>query len=220
VLIESRDNQNGQPLGLGISIKKAEGVRILDNIITNSTDGTYHVAIIVNELCGDVEVRDNVVWRWTDAEPPSWGMETFAVTAETSGRSSFTGNQLQQPCDAVLVAHVNPASWQFSGNRYYTRREAGARFKRREAWFGYEQWAAVSGEIGAGERRMQYADPERTIARYAAAAGLEESTEAFLSAARRQSRENWRDEYTAEAVNRFIREGFEGVAGGDAAAQR
>jgi hypothetical protein len=149
-------------------------------------------------------------------------METFAVTRETTGRGSFTGNHLQQPCDAVLVAHVNPASWQFSQNRYYTQRGKGMRFKRGDEWFGYEQWAAVSGEAGAREERIEYSDPGRTVARYAADLVLAESTEAFLSAARRQSRDHWRDEYTAAAVNRYLREGFGlgGDEGGEAAAKR
>jgi hypothetical protein len=225
VLIESRDNQNGQPLGLGISIKRAEGVEISENLIANSTDGTYHVAIVVNEDCGEVEVRGNIVRSWTDAQPPTWGMETFAVTAPTRGRCRFVDNELQQPCDAVLVAHVNPRSWTFSGNRYFTQRAAGARFKRGESAFGFEEWGALSGEGTAGEGRVEYADPGRTVGMYAATLGLEETTLSFLKAAREQSRENWRAEYTAEAVNRYMREGFEhaqrvGESGTDAAARR
>ncbi|MFN7613984.1 MAG: hypothetical protein ACK5P8_02190, partial [Phycisphaerae bacterium] len=63
-----------------------------------------------------------------------------------------------------------------------------------------------------------FPDPSRTMASYAASIGLEPSLEAFLAEARKQSRNNWRPELTAAAVNRYIREGF-GLPEPDAGSQ-
>lgn len=58
-------------------------------------------------------------------------------------------------------------------------------------------------------------DPTRTVASYHASIGGQESLEAFLAGAREQSKHNnnWRVEYTANAVNTYLREGFTVVGG-------
>jgi len=53
-----------------------------------------------------------------------------------------------------------------------------------------------------------FPDASRDINSYAATVGLEPTLAAFLAEARKQSRNNWRPELTAAAVNRYIREGF------------
>ncbi len=56
-----------------------------------------------------------------------------------------------------------------------------------------------------------YPDPERTIESYMTTLGETPTLEAFLAGARAQSRASWNPDYTAQAVNEYIREGF-GVA--------
>ena len=53
-----------------------------------------------------------------------------------------------------------------------------------------------------------FPDPARNIETYMRSIGGAPTLEAFLTQARLQSRANWRDEYTATAVNTYIREGF------------
>ena len=53
-----------------------------------------------------------------------------------------------------------------------------------------------------------YADPSRSVASYNKSIGGAESVDAFMADARKQSRFNWRQEYTAHAVNEYIRGGF------------
>lgn len=55
---------------------------------------------------------------------------------------------------------------------------------------------------------LDFRDPDRNVANYNAAAGGEASFEAFAAEARQQSRSNWRTEYTAAAVNEYVRDGF------------
>jgi hypothetical protein len=53
-----------------------------------------------------------------------------------------------------------------------------------------------------------FPDPNRSIATYQASIGGNASLAAFLTQCRLQSKANWRTEYTADAVNTYIRAGF------------
>ena len=53
-----------------------------------------------------------------------------------------------------------------------------------------------------------YPDPTRTVGTYAGTLGLTATTDAFLAAARTQSKDNWNTALTASAVNDYIRAGF------------
>ena len=51
-------------------------------------------------------------------------------------------------------------------------------------------------------------DPERDLESYLSSIGETPTFDAFLAEARKQSKRNWRPEFTAGAVNNYIREGF------------
>jgi hypothetical protein len=53
-----------------------------------------------------------------------------------------------------------------------------------------------------------YPDPNRTVGTYNASLGGSPTLLGFLAEARKQSKDNWRPQYTAEAVNIYIRAGF------------
>ena len=53
-----------------------------------------------------------------------------------------------------------------------------------------------------------FPDPARTIDTYATSVGLAPSVDAFLSAVRLQSKDNWNPLLTAAAANQYIRDGF------------
>ena len=55
---------------------------------------------------------------------------------------------------------------------------------------------------------VEFVDPNRSVASYNATLGGAATFEAFIAEARKQSKENWRPEYTASAVNDYIRAGF------------
>lgn len=59
-----------------------------------------------------------------------------------------------------------------------------------------------------GANTAGFVDPHRSIAGYHASLGREASFESFIAEARKQSKENWRPEYTAKAVCDYIRAGF------------
>ncbi len=56
-----------------------------------------------------------------------------------------------------------------------------------------------------------FTDPDRFLETYLETLGQAPTLGAFLAEARQQSRANWRPEYSARAVNEYIREGFDVV---------
>jgi hypothetical protein len=71
------------------------------------------------------------------------------------------------------------------------------------------EWTSDSGESGAMTHSGSFADPTRTVSTYASSLGLASNLEAFLEVARQQSRLTWRSDMTANAVNDYIRAGFQ-----------
>ena len=53
-----------------------------------------------------------------------------------------------------------------------------------------------------------YLDPNRSVGSYMASLGGNATLDAFLAAARNQSKSNWNPQYTADAVNSYIQAGF------------
>jgi hypothetical protein len=60
-----------------------------------------------------------------------------------------------------------------------------------------------------------FMDPDRTVASYNASIGGVGTFEAFAAEVRKQSKDNWRQEYTAPAIIAYFREGFTRPSGGD-----
>jgi hypothetical protein len=59
------------------------------------------------------------------------------------------------------------------------------------------------------ENAGPFKDPDRTFASYNASLGGDETFEGFAQQVRKQSKTNWRKEFTAEAVIAYFREGFQ-----------
>ncbi len=70
----------------------------------------------------------------------------------------------------------------------------------------------VSGNLSQedfGGKEPPFVDPSRSVDSYAKTIGLDESLEAFLDAASARPRGVWIEELSTDAVNRYIRNGFE-----------
>ncbi len=70
-------------------------------------------------------------------------------------------------------------------------------------------WQTMSAESDAATWTGSFVDPDRTTGSYAGTIGLDASLEGFLNAAKGQNRLVWHQPLTAEAVNDYIRAGFE-----------
>jgi len=72
----------------------------------------------------------------------------------------------------------------------------------------FDAFKVAIGDTTSTFGAVKYPDPNRTIATYHVSIGGAASHDAFIKEARKQSKSNWRPQYTADAVIAYIRAGF------------
>jgi hypothetical protein len=95
-----------------------------------------------------------------------------------------------------------------NNNSHYTDAETSQWFCVGGEACGLEAWTKKSGEQSAVRKKIAYPDPNRTVETYNASLGGKPTFDGFIREVRKQSKTNWRKEYTAAAVNAYVREGF------------
>ena len=207
VFMESRDISPNDPRGSGLRIEAVDA-RVYDNIFAHggSDPATYNVvAIELNNSSSDVDIYNNIVYDWS--RPQQLGSTALAVSSNMVAH--IYNNTFQMPAqgDALSLKFANPPSLlSFSGNRYFST--SSTPFEYADAHHDYSSWISYSGETGSSLTQVSFPHPERSISTYMSSLGGTPSLDGFLTQARAQSKWNWRDEYSAQAVNEYIREGF------------
>ena len=96
----------------------------------------------------------------------------------------------------------------FRGNTYWSGAEPDQWFSSGDESLTFDEWVNRSGEEDARREKVEFPDPDRCIETYMKSLGMEPTIDAFVAAARAQSKRTWRPEFTAKAVNDYIRAGF------------
>jgi hypothetical protein len=99
----------------------------------------------------------------------------------------------------------------FSNNKYFSGLDSGGWFKIEGKDADFKAWTAATGDTGSTEEEVRFQDPTRTVETYNASLGGKATFEDFITQVRKQSKATWRKEYTAAAVNAYVREGFRPV---------
>jgi len=169
---------------------------------SSTSKGRYHGK---NVHCRNVTVRDNIVHGLKTG-----GYCLIVGQGALLENILFENNAFQLPgLTSKLVRTVlDMDGVTFRGNTYYSDAEPGAWFRVGSNNVGFEEWVKRTGETGARAKKVDYPDAGRCIETYMAHLGKEASFEAFVAEVRKQSKANWRAEFTADAVNGWIRAGF------------
>jgi hypothetical protein len=182
--IISRGPSNGMQLrcnGL------AEDNLFVENAIAGFVSGDNQVEGMNQVLSGNVVLHaaQRQLWDgevWSDR---AWGLELMSPAPDVAGRIEVANN---------IVAHSGPVG------RVPLVIGDGVPPENVYGNVVYD-WG---GESDSGP----FVDPERDLITYHESIGGTPSIEAFLGGARRQRKGHWCYEYTAEAVNEYVREGF------------
>ncbi|MGM0567684.1 MAG: hypothetical protein ACQESB_00535, partial [Elusimicrobiota bacterium] len=211
----TRPTDRGLAWYIGLSDNKGTVVR--RNILTHTKEprysNTYGVELENRGSMTDVEISDNIFYNINRKPIVSRGPASL-IEAGYWSNINITANKIQSPdIDSNLVNHYGEFQPEinYTSNTYHS----GSGSK----WFAvdkdprwpnktFEEWVNISGESGAKAEKIDFADPTRDLASYHQYIGGEASAEAFIEEAKKQDRHNWRYEYTAMAVNEYIREGF------------
>jgi hypothetical protein len=224
VVLDGRDYGDGSgaplPGGLCIDMGNIAASTIDNNIFAHNTTGTGPRPIQMHDTHGagsyrvvqNTTLSNNIIY--------DWGGTTVEINTGTGGLNQqpsnvqFIDNIVADSRDTQpLVRHVNSASCAGVTGANNTFNSIATS----NAWFsvgGYNQsltqWKAVLAppDTTSVAGTYSFPDPNRSIATYQASIGGNASLAAFLTQCRLQSKANWRTEYTADAVNTYIRAGF------------
>lgn len=215
VVRDAGDINANLPRGIGIQIGNIQEAIVEDNILAHDkSEKPYGIAIELNrkkqvivadEKIANLTLRNNIVYDWHGG-----------VQFSTSALSNvlFENNDFQAPDPARptrLVFYFNMGFSQgtsYSGNRWFSTEDPGNWFLINQDPQSFSEWLTTSKEMGASNMKVDYADPERKLGSYHGTLGKDPTFDAYIAEARKQSRQNWRPEYTAAAPIAYIRQGF------------
>jgi hypothetical protein len=147
----------------------------------------------------------NVVLQGTDIQSSPVSVRGWGLQINTAADNST--------CRHNIVAHQESSS---PGAFAYSIASGviGASITDNIA-YGWQAGASTIQDLGTGSTVSNnaidaagYLDPNRSVSTYNASLGGTASLAAFLTECRLQSKDNWRPAYTANAVNNYIRVGF------------
>jgi len=98
----------------------------------------------------------------------------------------------------------------FSDNTYYSQADESEWFGVGDESYGLQDWSVISGDTGSISSQLYFIDPVRTIETYSSSLGM--SYDQFVSKLTIRSVEIWGKEFTAEAVNAYIKDGYDGAS--------
>ena len=202
-----RGRPTGRTLARGIDANDWNRGRISGNYFVHFGSSVIEnvYAINVKEHSQDVDIHDNVFY---DIHTP---MGVLYISEEyPKDNVRIFNNQLQTQGNGTRLIYskqVFPGIRYFD-NLYYTDIEQGEWFKIGSIAYDLNSWLAQVNDTSSRAEEIPYRDPNRTIESYHVSLGKEGTLDAFVAEARKQSRFNWRPEYSAAAVNNYIRAGF------------
>ena len=207
ILIDPKNISPTENRGWGIHIQSNDYPVVRANILTSNIEGAQPSGIVVQGETGDpiraARLKNNLLYNWRD------GIRFYG---DSSGLLSveLTGNEVQSSGSERVIEHDDmPTTFVSSNNRFWSQAPPSSFIWLDSSSVDLATWQAQIGDLDSTREQLTYPDPDRSIARYnAEVLGGPADFEAFMDEARNQSKDNWRPEYTAEAVNRWIREGF------------
>ncbi|MDI1477323.1 right-handed parallel beta-helix repeat-containing protein [Polyangium sp. y55x31] len=216
VVHDAGDITAAEPRGIALQIGNIKSAVVEDNILTHDkTAGSNYIAIeltrkydpmqVPDEAIKDLTIRNNIVHDWR-------GGIRFSTTALTNVK--VEGNDFQSPLRGEeLVRFFNQdynAGVTFGKNRWFSSapEKSWFEFGSNAMGISYTEWVSKSKEAESTNAAVSYPDPERKLGTYHASVGKEGTFEAYIAEARKQSRTNYRYEYTAEGPIAYIRAGF------------
>lgn len=211
VIVHGKDIDARNPRGWGIDFNNVVSGRIASNLIAHNVDGGFPIPILIDgdghgHHVHDVEITGNVIHDWG-------GSIQFNGDDERLSNIRFTENRIQNTrTEEALVWMSTKASSRVirSGeNRFHSERAGKSGWMTVEGnGVSVKRWRKLVEDRGSTDAPLRFPHPERTLWSYHASVKGEPTLEAFLEEARRQSRENWREEVTAAAANAWLREGY------------
>ncbi len=222
VVLDGRDYADGSGAslagGLCIDMGNISQSVIEQNIFAHNTSGTGPSPVVMRDdraynsyrVVENTTISNNIIY--------DWGGRSVDIQTSTGEKYRqpvnlrLVGNAIQNSKDtSPLVRHEVSASLTgltSENNSFLSAAEMSAWFLVGSEKESLEQWKPQVQDTTSAARQVDFPAPNRTIGSYHGSIGKPPNVESFLAEARLQSRANWRPQYTARAVNDYIRAGF------------
>ncbi len=216
VILDGKNIDNANPRGWGLVLANIKSGRVASNVVANNQLGTQPTIITLDgDAVGNngptfgvhgLSIADNIFYNWG-------GGVLVKGTATKISNLTFDGNDFQntilpEPLIEHSVANT-PAAIHSANNRFFNRvMPLAAWTKIGNSPHSITDWQALVGDTTSDTLKVNYVEPDRSLAEYNVLAGGAFGMSAFLAESRQQSRTSWRQAYTAAQVNRYIRAGY------------
>jgi hypothetical protein len=149
-----------------------------------------------------VEYSNNIVYNLSGTNP----MFSFQNPGIQSG-IRFFGNEIQ--VTGPLMFNDLTEQGAFHDNYYSSTLDQSRWFSATGTYYiSVAGYRTCTGDINSVAGTRTYVDPNRTIETYLASLGLATDMDSFAALLVQQSKFNWRTDLGAEAINKYIRDGF------------
>jgi hypothetical protein len=228
VIMDAADVNNGALRGWALevsNIQAGSGTEISNNIFAHDKSRGSFAAVTLAAPQGvtnpadaagirDLSVENNIIYDWDAGFELGVGLSGGIAGATGYNGIEIRGNDIQPGAGSKWVVSHQP-SYSDGNEMWEDNTYSGG--ANQSKWFklagpltfvSVPTWKGTV-ESTASTVPKQYLDPNRSVGGYAQTIGLAADTEAFLDAARTQSRQSWDPTLMAAPVLAYIREGFE-----------
>ncbi len=194
--------------GNGITIDRVKNTDVHHNILAHFTQTSdYNLAFGANNI-ENLKFQKNIVYNWGNnlTAGPAYSV-AFNVGSSHSSPIIVDSNDFQMKNTQGYCTSVSGtmANFQFQNNRYFNVATANN-------WFAagnFATWSSASAEVNPQSIEVNYTDPDRSIQSYLNSISETGDLDDFIELRKQMNRNNWNTAITANAVNDYIREGFD-----------
>jgi Right handed beta helix region len=213
VVLDGKDINATEKRGWGMLMQNIASATIENNIIANIGSCGFPFAIEIDGWSNgatihDVTLRNNISYGWKGEAVRIKGNAGSQLDNLAIDHNDF---QNEVDVDSLVYTWDTSSATEIdsSYNRFHSIAPANAQFTLGGSTTSLSQYKTAVGDTTSTIVQVSYPYAgSATIAGYHASLGKTASHEAFMTEARKQSKDNWRPEYTASEVNNWIRAGF------------
>lgn len=225
----------GRNIGWGIGADDWKSGSIQGNVLTSwgSSSVSSVYGINYGGGTGDVAIKDNILYNINGGSSGGnllqlssniTSVDQLAASARTNiidtgdpepisvvptnleiARNHFIQSNNNNASVGLISGSISSSYSSFNANTYYATSPSSSWFSAATSVFN---WIDSQIEPNASTAIPDYVDPDRTVNSYMSSLGRTASITAYTEEVLRQSQTNWRSQFTAEAVNDYIRSGF------------
>jgi hypothetical protein len=214
VILDGRNLQPGSQRGWGLWLSNITQSTIESNVIAHNVHGQAPFPLTfdrANGWSGNTRGVENTVF-WNNIVYAWNGGSRFTGSLAQTVNVQLIHNRIQNEITLdPLIVHDQASSTGgvFSAiNLFDALAAPNVWMQRAGAPLSLPQWMALVSDGSSLAQQVAFPDPSRTIGTYQLMLGGTPTILAFMLEARQQSRSSWRTQYTAGAVNDYIRAGF------------